>query len=70
MLMDCAQCPVRGRRCDECIVPVLLDSQIGLPLEPAERRAVDVFVAAGLVDALEAVRVRAVTEPWGGVRVG
>lgn len=70
MFVDCATCPVRGRSCDDCIVPVLLDAQPGMPLDEEERRAVDVFVGAGLVDVREAVRLRAVSEPWLGARVG
>lgn len=70
MFVDCATCPVRGRSCDDCIVPVLLDAHPGMPLDDEERRAVDVFVGAGLVDVREAVRLRAVSEPWSGARVG
>ena len=29
MFVDCATCPVRGRSCDDCIVPVLLDEPVG-----------------------------------------
>ena len=70
MFVDCATCPVRGRSCDDCIVPVLLDAHPGMPLDEEECRAVDVFVGAGLVDVREAVRLRAVSEPWSGARVG
>lgn len=70
MLMDCAACPVRDRHCGECIVPVLLDAAPGLPLDEAERRAVDAFVGAGLLGVPEAVRLRAWPEPWAGQRVG
>lgn len=70
MIVDCSTCPVRSRSCGECIVPVLLDAQPGLPLDDEERRAVDVFVSAGLVAPREAVFARAVPEPWGGRRVG
>ncbi len=70
MIVDCTTCPVRGRACGECIVPVLLDAQPGLPLDDEERRAVDVFVSAGLVTPREAVFARAMPEPWHGRRVG
>ncbi len=70
MLMDCAGCPARERHCDDCIVPVLFDARPGLPLDADERRAVDVFVGAGLLDVREAVRLRALTEPWERARVG
>ena len=51
MLMDCQTCPVRGQHCDECVVTVLLqiEGRAVLPLVEAERRAVSVFVEAGLV---------------------
>ena len=55
MVMDCDTCPVRGLRCDDCVVtalghlPVRSSSADGeLPLDAAEQRAVDRFVAAGL----------------------
>ncbi len=70
MIVDCTTCPVRGRACGECIVPVLLDAQPGLPLDDEERRAVDVFVSAGLVSAREAVFARAMPQPWRGRAVG
>ena len=47
--------------------PTLL-SEPGLPLDAAERRAVDVFVRAGLVDAGSTGSLRARGEPWGEVR--
>lgn len=70
MIMDCITCPVRGRACGECIVPVLLDAQPGLPLDDEERRAVDAFVSAGLVSTRDAVFARARPEPWRVQRVG
>ncbi|GAB96931.1 hypothetical protein BJY21_000219 [Kineosphaera limosa] len=70
MLMDCATCPVRERHCGECIVPVLLDAAPGLPLDDNEQRAIDAFVAAGMLDGRAAVRLRAWPEPWAGERVG
>ena len=48
MIVDCMSCPVRGTRCDDCVVSVLLSSA-ELPLDPAERQAVSVLVGAGLV---------------------
>lgn len=70
MIVDCSTCPVRSRACGECIVPLLLDARPGLPLDDEERRAVDVFAAAGLVTAHEALFARATPEPWRGRRVG
>ena len=59
MLMDCQTCPVRGQHCDECVVTVLLqiEGRAVLPLDEAERRAVSVFVDAGLVSRRGAGRV-------------
>lgn len=70
MFVDCETCPARGRSCDDCIVPILLDAHPGMPLDEGERRAVDAFVGAGLLDVREALRVRAVSEPLAGARVG
>ncbi|MBK8469602.1 MAG: hypothetical protein IPL45_07420 [Actinomycetales bacterium] len=59
MIVDCASCPVRGHRCGECVVtalenmacgPTQVHDPEGLPLEAAERRAVSLFVAAGLLE--------------------
>ncbi len=74
MVVDCGTCPVRESRCDDCIVTVLgalpLVSLDGtrLPLDAGERRAVEVFVRAGMVTSAEAGAVSARREPWGGVR--
>ncbi|GAA1895447.1 hypothetical protein [Lapillicoccus jejuensis] len=57
LVIDCDTCPVRHVRCDECVVTALGPPPAAglapdeLPLDDAERRAVDVFVRAGLVDA-------------------
>lgn len=56
LVIDCDTCPVRHVRCDECVVtalgpPLARRDPDELPLDEAERRAVDVFVRAGLVDA-------------------
>ncbi len=71
MLIECTTCPVRGRRCDDCVVTTLAafpvdlpsPSTAGLALDAAERRVVELFVAAGLVDVHEAVGLRARREP-------
>lgn len=69
MLMDCSTCPVRGVRCDDCVVTALLaPGSLDLPLDQAERQAVGVFVAAGLVRPEQALSLRARREPWGTVR--
>ena len=70
MVVDCDTCPVRGVRCDDCVVTVLghvpvqvlTDGQ--LPLDRAERRVVSRFVAAGVVTADEANTLVARREPW------
>ena len=44
MIVECATCPVRGLRCDDCVVTVLATISLappgGHPLDAAERRAV------------------------------
>ena len=70
MVVDCDRCPVRGTRCDDCVVtalgslPVLVLAHDELPLDAAERRAVDRFVAAGLVSADVAGTLVARREPF------
>ena len=70
MVVDCETCPVRGIRCDDCVVtalghlPVVVLSDGELPLDAAERRVVDRFVAAGLVAAEVAGTAVARREPW------
>ena len=70
MVVDCDTCPVRGVRCDDCVVtalgqlPVHVLTDGELPLDRAERRAVSRFVAAGLVTAGEAHTLVARREPW------
>lgn len=68
MIIDCQTCPVRGRECGDCIVPILLDSGPGLPLDDNEARAVEVFLGAGLIAEAEALTLRARTEPWARAR--
>ena len=66
MIIDCTTCPVRGQRCDDCAVTVLLApgsdglaSPTELLLDAAEKRAVSMFVGAGLVGAGAAAGLRA-----------
>lgn len=69
MFVDCGTCPVAGTACADCSVRVLLDVPLGgLALDAVERRAVDVFVGAGLVGAGEAARLTAEVQPWESVR--
>jgi hypothetical protein len=74
MFVECATCPVRGLRCDGCVVTAMARLPIvaapagaGLPLDAAERKAVADFVRAGLLDAGYARSLRARSEPgsWG-----
>ncbi|HRW17866.1 MAG TPA: hypothetical protein P5181_03370 [Dermatophilaceae bacterium] len=67
MIVECSSCPVRGLRCDDCVVTAL-DGLAGMPLDAAEQHAVAAFVAAGLVDRHEAARLRAVGEPAAALR--
>ncbi|WP_141397321.1 hypothetical protein [Mobilicoccus massiliensis] len=70
MIVDCGTCPVSGAACADCAVRVLLDVPLGgLRLDPVERRAVDAFVGAGLIDAERAAHLTAEVHPWEGVRV-
>ncbi|MBK8866774.1 MAG: hypothetical protein KBF43_04710 [Dermatophilaceae bacterium] len=74
MIVDCASCPMRGVRCDDCVVTVLSELRVGeydfedpdtapeprgLALDAAERLAVGSFVAAGLLSAGAARLLRA-----------
>ena len=75
MIVDCMTCPVRGQRCDDCVVTVLLaPGSVHLPLDVAESRAVSMFVGAALVNADTAAGLHARREPlnfadrWGVVR--
>jgi hypothetical protein len=72
MIVDCMTCPVRGRRCDDCVVTMLgAPGSAELPLDAAESRAVSMFVGAGLVSAGSVVGLCAHREPmehWGPVR--
>ena len=69
LVVDCDSCPVAGHGCADCAVRVLLERPLsGLRLDAVERRAVDVFVGAGLVSASEAARLTAEVRPWEGVR--
>lgn len=70
MLVDCQTCPVRDVQCADCVVTALGIPDLGgaelhgagLPLDRAERRAVSVLLAAGLVDAETAHSARAVPD--------
>ena len=64
MIVDCNTCPVRGHRCDDCVVSVLLaPGAVELPLDGAERRAVSMFVGAGMASADTAAGLFARHEP-------
>ncbi|ADU48488.1 hypothetical protein [Intrasporangium calvum] len=78
MLIDCQTCPVRDVHCADCMVTALTaipvgapESETGLPLDRAERRAVSVLIAAGLVTHETANTARAVpTEGPTPLRLG
>jgi hypothetical protein len=64
MIVDCMTCPVRGQRCDDCVVTVLLaPGSAELPLDAAERRAVSTLVGAGLASVETAAGLFARNEP-------
>lgn len=70
MIIDCESCPVRGVRCPDCSVAAVFASvpvavaEATLPLDAAERRAVAVLTAGGLVAPAEAAAAVARPEPW------
>jgi len=65
MIVDCMTCPVRGQRCDDCVVTAFLaPGSAELPLDVAERRAVSILVGAGLASAESASGLRAHREPY------
>ena len=76
MIVDCVTCPVRGQRCDSCVVMALFapaSFEVSLDaaevsLDAAENRAVALFVGAGLVSVETAAGLRARREPWGAIR--
>jgi hypothetical protein len=66
MIVDCMTCPVRGQRCDDCALTVLLEpgraqnlASAELQLDAAESRVVSILVGAGLVNAGAAASLRA-----------
>lgn len=77
MLIDCDTCPVRGTRCGDCMVVHLpirdADStdRLGPPvrpipldrLQPAERAALEIFAAHGLVHPAAADDAQVVVDP-------
>jgi hypothetical protein len=74
MVIDCRTCPVREVNCDDCVVtalrglPVVRLEDGELSLDPAERRALHIFVRAGMVDAAHAATLTARREPWSGAQ--
>jgi hypothetical protein len=53
MLIECDTCAVRNIACGDCVVPELLGTPIErLEIDAAERRALEVLAAAGLVPKL------------------
>lgn len=70
MFIECARCPVRGRACETCMVTALFNTApekaATVPLDRTERRAVDIFVGAGLVRPEDTAGLCARIEPWEG----
>ncbi len=72
MILECSTCPVRGLRCEGCVVtalaamPVAGSPGLGLALDGAEQRAVRAFVDAGLIERRYAgsLRARGQPEAW------
>ncbi len=63
MIIDCDSCPVRGHRCDDCVIGLALTGPT-VPLDALEAHAVDLFARAGLVTVREAAGAVARREPW------
>lgn len=69
MRIDCDTCPVRDRKCAECMVTALLElAPLEQRLDNEERYAVDALASAGLITAAEAVSATARIEPWRPLR--
>lgn len=56
--VECRTCPVRGTHCADCVVTALWSLPVPQRLDAAERRAVDLLVAGGLVSAAGAAAAR------------
>ena len=68
MIVDCQTCPVRGQRCEDCVVTALfIPGSSEVPLDATETRAVSAFVRAGLMSVEAAATVCARREPWEGI---
>lgn len=68
MLIDCATCPVAGRRCDTCVVAAFIETSSLAPLDRREAAAVQLFADLGMISAAEAANAHAVREPLEVVR--
>jgi hypothetical protein len=76
MIVDCESCPVRGVRCEGCMVtelyalepPSASTTGSAMELDASERAAVAVFVDAGLVGPAVERALRARREPWAPLR--
>lgn len=56
MHIDCEGCEMRGLRCGDCVVSVMLGAPPeGVELDDAERSALDALAAGGLVPPLQLV---------------
>lgn len=56
MHIDCDGCEMRGLRCGDCVVSVMLGAPPeGVELDDAERAALDALAAGGLVPPLQLV---------------
>ncbi len=65
MIIDCDTCTVRGAACTDCVVTFLTIPVRASPrtpgelqLDSAERQAIEVLAASGLVPPLRMVRAR------------
>lgn len=53
--LDCDTCPVRGRRCSDCVVSVIIGPTPELQVQEAE--AIDLLARRGLIDPIRDPRV-------------
>lgn len=56
--VECRTCPVRGTHCADCMVTALWSLPVPDRLDAAERQAVDLLVASGLVTPAGAAAAR------------
>lgn len=70
MKFSCDTCPVRGLRCDGCVMTVFNTIEVrGPQLDDEDHRILDMLCATGLVSSSDAAMAKVGTAPYLGVRV-